>query len=47
MKHIRWHSFRRRVLTDSHGLRFGVFWVRGQSTWLHLPGLVIRLKGPG
>jgi hypothetical protein len=47
MRHIRWHSPARRVLVDSHDLRAGIFWVKGSSTWLHLPGLVIRLKGPG
>lgn len=47
MKHIRKHSRTRRVLIDSHDLRFGLFYVRGHSAWLHLPGIVIRLKGEG
>lgn len=47
MKHVRWHSPARRVLVDSHDLRIGVFWVRGHSAWLHLPGIVIRLTGEG
>jgi hypothetical protein len=47
MRHVRWHSARRRILVDSHDLRFGLFWVKGHSVWLHLPGLVIQLKGGG
>jgi hypothetical protein len=50
-RHSRWHvrgySPQRRVLLDTHDLRVGLFWVKGQSTWLHLPGIVIRLKGGG
>lgn len=46
MKHFRWRSARRRLLFDSHDLRLGIFWVKGHSAWLHLPGVVIQLKGP-
>jgi hypothetical protein len=45
MRHIRKHSRTRRILVDSHDLRFGLFWVKDHSAWLHLPGVVIRLKG--
>jgi hypothetical protein len=45
MKHIRWHSLNRRVVIDSHDLRFGLFYVKDHSAWLHIPGVVIQLKG--
>jgi hypothetical protein len=45
MRHTRWHSARRRFLVDSHDLRFGLFWVKDHSAWLHLPGLIIQIKG--
>lgn len=44
MKHLRWHSKRRRLLFDSHDLRLGIFYVKGGSRWLHLPGVVIDLS---
>jgi hypothetical protein len=44
MKHFRWHSARRRVVIDSHDLRLGLFWVKHESAWLHLSGIVIRLR---
>jgi hypothetical protein len=47
LPHIRAHWLRRRILVDSHDLRVGVFWVEGHSAWLHLPGLVIRVRGDG
>lgn len=47
MIHVRRHWLRRRIVIDSHDLRFGVFYVKGHTAWLHLPGLVIRLKGEG
>lgn len=47
MKHIRKHSRARRVVIDSHDLRLGLFYVKGHNAWLHLPGVVIRLKGEG
>ena len=51
MRHIRWHSPKRRVVIDSHDLRLGIFYSRGSehfpgSCWLHLPGLVIDLSPP-
>lgn len=45
--HIRKHWRKRRFLVDSRDLRLGIFYVKGHSAWLHLPGLVIRLKGEG
>jgi len=46
MKHVRWHSQRRRVLIDTHDLRFGLFYVRAPhgGAWLHLPCIVIDLS---
>lgn len=48
LPHVRahWPELGRRVLIDSHDLRLGVFYVPGESAWLHLPGVVIQLKGP-
>ena len=42
--HFRWHSRWRRVVLDTHDLRFGVFWVKGESAYLHLPGVIILMK---
>lgn len=44
--HFRWHSPHRRVVIDSHDLRLGLFWVRGDGAWLHLPTVVVMLKRP-
>ena len=45
VRHVRAHWFGRRIVVDSHDLRIGIFYVKGHSAWLHLPGLVIQLKG--
>jgi hypothetical protein len=51
VKHIRWHSPKRRILVDSHDLRLGVFYTTAcdhfpGSFWLHLPGVVVDLSPP-
>ena len=49
LPHIRryWPAIGRRILVDSHDLRLGIFYVPGESWWLHLPGVVIQLREGG
>lgn len=44
--HIRKSWLSRRILVDSRDLRLGIFYVKGHSAWLHLPGVVICLREP-
>lgn len=45
MPHFRRYFCDGRILVDTHDLRLGLFYVKGHAAWLHLPCLVIRLKG--
>ena len=44
MKRLGWNSPKRRVVINPHDLRFGIFYIKRHGVWLHIPGLVIRLR---
>ena len=43
--HLRRHWAGRRIVIDTRDLRIGLFYVKGDRAWLHLPGLILQVKG--